>query len=266
MQTTLDAVLTKKYLIGALAACTAVILVSNFVGQDTAILVGNLTYIPTAGSLLVLSLLILVRFGTMGHHGVAWFSFAAYAVSLFIAETLWIIQEMYLKIDPFPSAADIFYLISYPFLLMFFVSYFQPVKNAITKKLVAAAVIFSIGILIPSLYLALGSSPHIEMFDIILGAIYPIFDAMVLIPALIGVSLFFKGQVNLMWTLFCLGTISVFVADSAFLFAQNEDSYYTGNPMEIPYFWNYILLSFGVASHLKLFQKAKADSKLEDLK
>jgi hypothetical protein len=265
MQTTLDTVLTKKYLVGALVACATVILASNLISQDVTILVGNMLYIPAAGSLLILSLLVLARFGTTGHHGVAWFSFAAYAISLFIAEILWIIQELYFQTDPFPSAADIFYLISYPFLLMFYASYFQPVKSAITKKMVVASLAFSIGILIPSLYLALGPSTDDEMFDIILGSIYPIFDAMVLIPALIGVSLFFKGQVNLLWTLFCLGTISVFIADSAFLFAQNEDSYYTGNPLEIPYYWNYVLLSFGVGSHLVLFQKTKKD-KIEDLR
>jgi hypothetical protein len=131
--------------------------------------------------------------------------------------------------------------------------------------MIVASVVFSVGILIPSLYLALGPSTGAELFDVVLGSIYPIFDAMVLIPALIGVSLFFKGRVNLMWALFCLGTISIFIADSAFLFAQNEDSYYTGNPMEILYYWNYVLLSFGVASHLVLFQKSRAD-RLEDLR
>jgi hypothetical protein len=69
-----------------------------------------------------------------------------------------------------------------------------------------------------------------------------------------------------MWTLFCLGTISAFIGDAAFLFGQNESSYYTGNPMEIPFYWNYILLSFGVYSQLTLFQKAKTDKKLEDLR
>lgn len=266
MQSTLDTILRKKYLIGALVACTTVILVSNLIGKDMAILVGNLTYIPVAGSLLVLSLLILARFGTAGNHGLAWFSFAGYAVSWFIAEMLWIIQELYLKIDPFPSTADIFYLVGYPFLLLFFVAYFQPVRTAITKKMFIASLAFSIGILIPSLYLALGPDSDAETFEVVLGMVYPIFDAMVLIPALVGVSLFFKGQVNFMWTLFCLGTISVFGADAIFLFGQNEDSYYTGNPMEILFYWNYILLSFGVHSHLVLFQKAKADKKLQDLR
>lgn len=266
MQTTLDVILTKKILIGALVGCATIILASNYVGQELTVVVGNLTYIPLAGSLLILSLLILARFGTSGHHGIAWFSFAGYATSMFIAEMLWIIQELYLQIDPFPSAADIFYLVGYPFLLMFYVAYFQPVKNAMTKKMIAASVAFSLGILVPSLYIALEPASDPQMFEVILGAIYPIFDAMILIPALIGVSLFFKGRVNLMWTLFCLGTILVFVGDSAFLFGQNENSYYTGNPMEIMYYWNYILLSFGVYSHLMLFKKSKADKTFKDLK
>jgi hypothetical protein len=266
MQTPLDTLLTKKRLIGVLAACTAVILVSNIVGKEVAVLAGNLTYIPVAGSLLILSFLILARFGTAGHHGVAWFSFAGYAASVFIAEMLWIIQDLYLQIDPFPSAADIFYLISYPFLLMFYVAYFQPVRSAITRKMVVASLAFSIGMLIPSLYIALGPVYDAQLFEVILATVYPVFDSMILIPAFIGVALFFKGQVNLMWTLFCLGTISVFIGDAAFLFEQNEETYYTGNPLEIPYYWNYILLSFGVYSHLVLFKEEKSDKKLEDLR
>lgn len=263
MQTTLDSILAKKYLIGALLATTFVILLANLMGQETAVLVGNLTYVPVAGTLLVLSFLILRRFGTTGHHGTAWFSFAGYAISAFIAEILWIVQELYLKIDPFPSAADVFYLASYPFLLLFFISYFQPVKKAITKKMVFSSLALAIGILIPSLFLAVEPETNTESSIIALGAIYPIFDAMVLVPALIGVSLFFNGKVNFMWSLFCLGTLSTFIGDTAFLLGQSEATYYTGNPMEIPFYWNYVLLSFGVFSQLMIFQK---DKKLEDFR
>ncbi|MGQ0771777.1 MAG: hypothetical protein ACT4NT_03280 [Nitrososphaerota archaeon] len=265
MQTNLDIILTKKYLIAALVGVALVNLVSNFISKDLAILVGNFSYVPIAGSLLVLSMLILVRFRTTGHHGVAWFSFGGYAIASFTGEMLWIVQELYLKIDPFPSAADVFYLVSYPFLLMFFVSYFQPVKNAITKKMVAAPLLGSAAILTLSLYFVLGNGTNDDLFDGMLATIYPIFDAMIIVPAMMGVALFFKGKVNFLWTLFCFGMISVFVADTAFLFGQNEDSYYTGNPMEILFSWNYVLLAFGVYNHLTLFQKQKR-TKLEDLR
>ncbi len=134
MQTAFDTVTTKKYLISALVACASVNLVSNFIGNSTAIFVGNMMYIPISGTFLIVSMLIISRFGMSGNVGLAWISFGGYAISWFIAEMLWIVQELYLKIDPFPSAADIFYLIGYPFLLMFFIAYLQPVRSAIQKK------------------------------------------------------------------------------------------------------------------------------------
>lgn len=264
MQTGLDVVTTKKYLILALSVCTSINLISNFIGNESAIFVGNVMYIPVTGVFLFMSMLLILRFGTSGSVGLAWVSFGGYAISWFIAEMLWIVQELYLKIDPFPSSADIFYLVGYPFLLVFFITYLQPVRLAITKKMLTAASSLAAGILIPSLYFAIDPSKNSDLSQSVLSAIYPIFDAMVLIPALLGVALFFKGQVNFTWTLICLGTISLFVADTAFLFAQNDDSYYTGNPMEIMFYWNYILLTFGMYGHMRLFQRSKqADAKYE---
>ena len=260
MQTGFDTVTTKKYLILALAACASINLVSNLIGSDTAIFVGNLMYIPTAGTFLIVSILIISRFGMSGNVGLAWISFGGYAISWFIAEMLWIVQELYLKIDPFPSSADIFYLMGYPFLLMFFIAYLQPVQSAITKKMLIATSLFAMGILIPSLYFALEPSKSTDLLQYVLSVIYPILDAVVIIPALLGVVLFFKGQVNFTWTLICLGMISLFVADTAFLFEQNDDSYYTGNPMEILFYWNYILLTFGVYGNMKLFQRTRRDA------
>ena len=263
MQTTLDLVLSKKYLIISLIAIAAINLAANLISQDLATLVGNLGYIPITGTFLILSLLIAYRFGLTGNHGLAWFSFAAFAVSWSIAEMLWIHQELVLKEDPFPSPADIFYIVGYPFLLMFFVAYLQPVKAAITKKILGLSSMISIGILVPSLYLVLGNGVHSDSLNAILGAIYPVFDSMVIIPAIIGVVLFFKGQVNFMWTLVCLGILCLFAADTAFLFGQNEDSYYTGNPAEILFYWNYVLLAFGVHNHLMLFKKEKKSNPLD---
>lgn len=263
MQTALESTLSKKYLIAAILGIAFVNIAINLASKDLAMLVGNLSYIPIAGAFLIVSILIAMRFGLTGSHGLAWFSFCGYAISWFIAEVLWIYQELYLKEDPFPSAADIFYIVGYPFLLMFFVTYLQPVKNAITKRLFVIPIAISVGVLIPSLYFVLGSGTKSDALEITLGAIYPVFDAMVIIPAIIGVVLFFKGQVNLMWTLMCLGTICVFVADTAFLFGENTGSYYTGSPMEILYYWNYILLAFGVKNHLDLFKKEKKTGQTE---
>ena len=262
MQTTLDIILSKKYLIASVLAVIAFNLAANLTSREFATLAGNLAYIPIAGSLLILALLTASRFGLGGNHGLAWFSFAGFAVSWFIAEMLWIRQDLIMHENPFPSAADIFYLIGYPFLLMFFVAYLQPVRAGITNKVLSISSVISVGVLIPSLYFVLGNAESLGSLETILGAIYPIFDSIVIIPAIIGVVLFFKGQVNLMWTLFSLGIILLFAADTAFLLGQIDDSYYTGSPIEVLFYLNYVLLAFGVHNHLTLFKKEKKPDKI----
>jgi hypothetical protein len=263
MQTTLDVILSKKYLVASIIAVIVFNLIANLVSQEFASLVGNLAYVPIAGSFLILALLTASRFGLSGMHGLAWFSFAGFAVSWFMAEMLWAHQELVLQADTFPSIADVFYLIGYPFLLMFFVSYLQPVRAGITRKIFAMSCAISVGVLIPSLYFVLGNAENTSDLETILGAIYPVFDSIVIIPAIIGVVLFFKGQVNLMWTLVCLGILSLFAADTSFLLGQIDDSYYTGNPIEILFYLNYVLLSFGVHNHLSLFKKEKKSDKID---
>lgn len=263
MQTTLDVILSKKYLIASILAVIALNIAANLISQEFASIAGNLAYVPLAGSFLILALITASRFGLGGNHGLAWFSFAGYAVSWFIAEMLWVHQDLVVHEDPFPSAADIFYLIGYPFLLMFFVAYLQPVRAGITKKVLAVSSVISVGVLIPSLYYVLGDAKNPGGLETILGTIYPIFDSIVIIPAIIGVVLFFKGQVNLMWTLICLGTVSLFAADTAFLLGQIDNSYYTGSPIEILFHLNYVLLSFGVYNHLMLFKKEKKSDKID---
>jgi hypothetical protein len=257
MQTISEIVFAQKYLFASLVACAAIVLIANLMGEDIAILVGNLLYIPTAGAFFVMAILMLLRFGTSGFHGIAWIAFAGCAISWFAAEILWIVQELYLKIDPFPSMSDLFYLVGYPFLLMFFVAYIQPVKQSMSKQILAVSILFSVSILAVAMYLTLGNTSDEDLFALVLATSYPAFDSMIIIPAILGVTLFFKGKVNFMWTLICFGTLCIFIADTVFLLEQNNDSYYTGNPMEIPFYWNYILVSFGIYYHYKLFEKAK---------
>jgi len=161
-----------------------------------------------------------------------------------------------LNIDPFPSVADIFYLLGYPFLFMFLIFYIEPVQKAITKKMVIIATFLALLVLIPSLFIALHNDSDVSYSELILAIAYPIVDALVIIPALIGVSLFFKGRVNFMWTLVCIGIFSLFIADTVFLFADINMWYYTGHPIELLFYFMYILISFGVYDNMKVFSRA----------
>lgn len=262
MTTRIEKIREEKFLIISLIAIAAANTIANYLGEEVGILEGNLAYPPITIGVIAVSVAILRHSGTTGKHGSAWVALLGYAICSFFAEITWNYYELVIHVDPFPSLADIFYLLAYPFLLMFLISYIDPVKKAITKKMVVAAIAISLAILYVSLTI-LFEEPE-DSLDFIFGLAYPFADAIVIVPALIGIGLFFRGEVNFMMSLVFLGILCTFIADTAFLFAQMEDTYYTGHPMEILWHWGYVLIAFGVNSHRKLFQVEKTGSSGKD--
>lgn len=255
MQTNLEKSQTKKYLLFSILAVGFVMLFANVAGQETATLAANILFVPIPAVLVVLSIIIAKRFSVKGKHGMSWIFFVGLATSWFIAEQLWIVYELVYKIDPFPSTADFFYVAGYPFLFLFSLYYLKPLKDAISKKTIAYASLAAMTLLIPSLYMAYDADSQIGPFEVALALSYPIADTIVLIPALIGVILFFKGEVNFLWSLVCIAIVLNVAADTGFLITSMNDSYYTGHPIDILYLWAYILFSFGVYSHIQIFKK-----------
>jgi len=269
MQTNLEKPQTKKYLVFSILGIGFVMLAANLAGQEITSLTTNLLLVPLPGTLVVLSIIIAARFSAAGEHGRAWLLFVGLAASWFTAEQIWLVYDLVYKTDPFPSMADIFYLAGYPFLFLFSIYYLKPLKEAISKKTIICASFAAIALLTPSLYMAYDTDSEISTFELVLALSYPIADAIVLVPALIGVILFFKGEVNFLWSLVCLAIVLNVVADTGFLITSMDDSYYTGHPIDILYLWSYILFSFGVYSHIQIFKRHRPNTKsqcLDDLR
>jgi hypothetical protein len=120
--------------------------------------------------------------------------------------------------------------------------------------MIAVSLLVAAAVLVPNLYMAFDNGSGEDQLSIILGAIYPVADAIVLVPALIGVMLFFGGRVNFLWSLMLLGVIVEVIADTGFQYFSLDNSIYTGHPIDILFLWSYVLFSFGVYDHIKIFK------------
>lgn len=263
MQTSLEKVNLYKLLLLALISTGSVMLFANLLADETRTLVTDLLYVPVPAAMLVLSIIMALRFRTSGKHGKSWIMFVILAFSWFTAEQIWLVYELVYEIDPWPSVADFFYISGYPFLFAFSILYLMPLRQGISKKLVIFSLFVSASLLIPTFILTYQTNQSENHFEVALAASYPVLDALVLCPALIGVSLFFKGEVNFLWSLICIAIILNVIADTGFLMLSMDDSYYTGHPIDILYLWAYILFAFGVYSHIKIF-KSRIDEPYEN--
>jgi len=93
-----------------------------------------------------------------------------------------------------------------------------------------------------------------KFFVRILKLGYPILDGTILVPAIIGMTLFFRGQVNLLWFSLMFGILLQVIGDTLYLRLFIDDSFYPGHISDIFFVWSYLIIVFGIYSHVKLFK------------
>ena len=256
MQNNFEKLQEQKSLFACLLITGLGIIIATFFGKEVVKVVTDFTYIMITGAFVTLSIILPLRFRKTGDHGKAWLLFLGFSISWFNAETTWSIYELVYHLNPFPSPADGFYIAGYPFLFLFSIYYIKPFKKLISKKMILSGSLIAISVLIPSLYMTMDNNSDESKFAIVLGATYPIADSIILVPALIGIFLFFRGEVNFLWTLLLIGILFEVIADTGFQYFTLDNSYYTGHPIDILFMWSYLLFSFGVYNHIQIFKKA----------
>jgi len=243
------------------------IMIAEYIGKEIAIISTNWIFLPIPAAMLVLSIILAKKHGITGNHGKAWIIFAVFSACWFIAEQVWLVEELFYHQKPFPSEADFFYIAGYPAYFVFAILYLKPFQSVITKKLIVSASLVAVAVLIPNMYWTLENHSGEDQFSVILGASYPMADAIVLVPAIIGIRLFFGSKANFLWSLMLVGILVEVVADTGFQYFSFDNSYYTGHPVDILFLWSYILFSFGVYDNIKVFKnKMKTYKDKENLR
>lgn len=240
-----------------------VIITANYFGEDYAIWAYDILNLAIIVPLVAISILLLIRERDQGNFGRTWVFFASFIILWFIAEIIWAVYELVYKVEPWPSEADIFWLAGYPLYFIFTIYYLKPFRNMISAKLVATSIGITMTIAIFLIYYTMQES-DISEFETILGLAYPIADTIAIAPIIISLILFFRGQVNFLWSCLLIGMICFVVSDYGFLFLSLDETYYTGHPIDILYLWAYLFLLSGAYEHIKIFRKRNQENKFND--
>ncbi|MGQ0376688.1 MAG: hypothetical protein ACT4OW_04185 [Nitrososphaerota archaeon] len=252
MQTNIDVLKEKKLLIISLVAIAFGFVFTNLFDKEIANIFSNSANVGTNLVLSILSVMILVKNRFSGMHGKAWLLLAIGVTCWLVAEIIWMMHEVAFDEIPFPSEADFFWFLGYPAFFSFLILYIKPLKNAISKKTIIGSALASMTLLALSVYLLYEPDMATD-FETIIAFSYPIVDSILLVPCLIGIVLFFKGRVNIMWILFCIGMCFFVVADMAYAYLVLDDTFYSGDPLMLLYVYGYTFLLFGVYEHIKIF-------------
>lgn len=161
-------------------------------------------------------------------------------ISWFTAEQLWNFYEQILGIDPFPSIADVFYILAPFFMFISLTIFLKSFKKQISKKIIFFAISVSAVLLIPTVVIIYESS-HDDLLEIVIGIIYPVSDSIVLAPVIITILFVIKKKTNPFWMMILIGMLMFIVADTLFLFLTSTDEYFTHHPVEILWLLSYLI-------------------------
>jgi hypothetical protein len=211
-----------------------IILVNSFIflsSIQTRFVYTNLTINVTAATALIAAIIVLIRQIRVRSQYARAFTFLAAGMALwFTAEVTWTYYQLGLGIEtPFPSPADVFWLAGYVPLTC----HLYNIYRTVTRKVVGGSMLAIFSGIVASmlaflLYLTFGISGQQQgMVELTINLAYPILDAILLIPAIVILWSFRKGEpAYTHWVMISLFIIFVTVADIGFDYALavNEDS------------------------------------------
>lgn len=247
----------QEYLLFALLGITSVVLFANFVSQEVAYHTTNWFSITLSSFVLALSLFMVSKYGLKGNHGKSWILFMLFAAYWVCAESIDVMYNVLLGIDAWEYADDFFYVVGYQLFFASLIFYLKPFTKQISKKLLISVALICMILLIPSLGMIINLKPESIDGNLFILVSYTVMDSIILIPALLGVILFFRGGVNFMVSLICLGIISLIIGDNSTLFLTLQNNYYPGHLVDVLFLWTYVMFAFGLSNQIGLFREKK---------
>lgn len=225
-------------------------------GGDKNRLFENLLYL-SAPILTVFAAAFIVRtYGFSSKHGRAFFLIFLGYLSWLIGETLWVVFDYVLGIDPYPSIADFFFLTAYPLIALGII--FEVKLADIKFSSINRAILITFGVLTTLLVIGVTYSelilayvPGGSLYDN-LALVYGFASLILVIPAMLILPLaweFKGGKIFIPWLLIFIGLFLDLLGDT--LYGVFLEPYLEGlNPYElVDLLWigEYVLVAFGLA-------------------
>lgn len=252
------------FFVASFGVIATIIPVSNYFGEQYSVLVSSYSNFVLTTALVAFSVALLAKYWTRGDFGKAWMCFVLFVILWFVAERIWMIDELVYHIDPWPSKADFFWIIGYVPYFAFTVFYLRPFKKMISLRLSASALGLVSVLGVSMVYYANLQQSSLSYSDMLIGLSYPILDSVMLVPIVFGLILFFRGQVSFLWSCLIFGMLSFIIADYGFLIFSLDETYHTGHIIDTLYLWAYLFFLYGVISYTQIFRKQNLENRFED--
>ena len=227
------------------------IYISEFMEDSGELQFGSITY--GLGSLIsgIFALYVAKRYKGSEVFGVAYASLGIGLLFLFVGDTTYLYYEHVLEEDPYPSMADVFFVIYYPFTAYHLIRNIRYFKKdfSLSSKLFVPGLTLAI-----VLIFALISFDDIEghSFDFYFGLIFVLGSSLILSLAILGVTVFRRSILGIAWLLLAVGLFLFTFADVWYYYLEIIEEYSISHFTNTLWITSNMIIVYALYKHKKI--------------
>ncbi len=169
-------------------------------------------------------------------------------LSVFFAEVTYLVYDLFLGLDPYPSIADVFFFALYPLTLVHLIlniRFFNVKSNVLTKIWMVA---IPIGIL--TIYSIFAFEEIGEAnFDFYYGMIFIAGASATLVFAILGAKIFREGILGVAWLLLVIGILGLTIGDVWYYYLETFGEYDLQHPVNLFWYAGYWIIVYALIKH-----------------
>jgi len=186
-------------------------------------------------------------------------SYIALGISFFLlafGEIIYIFYSHILKIDPFPSMADVFFLGSSLFAFIHLIMNINYFKKKISKKTKIILPIMGASIIITYAVISLNQIGEANL-DFFVGLLYAVNYSILLPLAILGIIVSRKTVLGATWLLLVIGIFFSSIAFEWWIFLEFFEEFSYSHPVNTLWIFGFMVITFALVKHLSVFSKIK---------
>ncbi|MFX1521691.1 MAG: hypothetical protein ACFFCD_17430 [Promethearchaeota archaeon] len=246
---TIELVVVVAIVIGSLLFVAIVYLTQFFPEEEGGLLFTDIVPVFFALGAVVASFFVSLKiYGQKTLNGKIWLYIAIGTLFGAIGEFTWFYYEIILEIDPYPSIADVAWIISYPILTLAFVKANQLIKTKLSKEMLILFAVIS-GICVVAIFLIvvlpIATFPVGEDFSMaekVVSILYPVLDIFLFLFAFLLLLRFKGAKISFAWFLLAVSHLMDVFTDSWFSYLDWEEIYFTYHPVDLLWIVSYALI------------------------
>ena len=199
----------------------------------------------------IASFIVTKRYGRSAVFGQAYLALGIAFTAYAIGDIIYNFQTTVLKIDPYPSIADIFFFAQYPFIIFHLIRNIKYFKRKITRRTIIWLAVIPIALVLLYSYFTFQQDGY-SLFDYYYGLPFVAASATSLSFAILGTQVFRQSALATVWSLLAVGIFLNTFGDINYYYLEIFGLYTRTHFVNVLWFVAPLIITYSLYRHYKI--------------